>query len=172
MADDSSGGSAGELRTAKADNWWQRGLRSGTGQAVRWLLVLALLLAHWLVTALGPVTGHAHWLTTGSLVFGQKGSPASFGGWVPVIIVSLLLLLPDADSIAFGGVKLEMRRTREEVTGLRDQVTNLQVAQASATGIGALNLTFQMAKETAAAAAVPLETKANEDAGMEPYEAP
>jgi hypothetical protein len=118
----------GEPKDKKADqNWWLRGLRSGTGQAVRWLLVLAVVVGHWLATVLGPVTGHGRWLTDGSLVFGQKGNPGSFSGWVPVVIISVVLLLPDVDSIAFGGMKLEMRRTRSEVAGLRQQIGLLSI---------------------------------------------
>jgi hypothetical protein len=40
----------------------------------------------------------------------------------------VLLLLSDADSVAFAGVKLEMRRARAEVAALRQQVMQLQVA--------------------------------------------
>jgi hypothetical protein len=119
-------------RNADKPNWWQRAIRSGTGQAIRWLAVLGLVLWRW-----------------------ADGVPSHFSPWLPVLIVSVLLLLPDADSVAFGGVKLEMRRAREEVEGLRQQVTQLQVAQA---------------REAAAAAAVPAEVKANEEAGIEPYD--
>lgn len=155
-------------------NWWQQALRSGTGQAIRWLLVLILLLGHWLVTTLGPITGHGHWLTSASLVFGQKGNPGNFAGWVPVIIISVLLLLPDLESVAFGGVKLEMRRTREEVAGLRDQITNLQIAQARAGAIGALTLHTDnpevAARVIATAVGVPARIAANEGTPAEPYQ--
>ncbi|MGO8956553.1 MAG: hypothetical protein ACLQFR_04160 [Streptosporangiaceae bacterium] len=158
---------------ASRPNWWQRALGSGAGQAVRWLVVLALVVGHWLVTVLGPVTGHGHWLTTASLVFGQKGNPGSFTGWVPVIVISVLLLLPDADSVAFGGVKLEMRRTREEVTGLRSQVTNLQVAQARAAAIGAMSLRTEnpeVARVFAASVGLLAKTAASEDTEIEDYD--
>jgi hypothetical protein len=125
---------------ADGPNRWEQVVRSGWGQAIRWFAVLGLVLWRW-----------------------AAGVPSDFTGWLPALIVVLLLLLPDADSVAFGGVKLDMRRTREEVTGLRSQVMNLQVAQASATG-GSVHQTFILA-----AAAVPAETKANEDAGSEPY---
>jgi hypothetical protein len=99
-------------RGGRADqNWWQRAVGSGLGQALRWLAVLGLVIWRW-----------------------QAGRPPSFIGWVPVLVVGLLLLLPDAESVAFGGVKLEMRRTREEITGLRQQVTQLQIAHASSVG--------------------------------------
>jgi hypothetical protein len=163
-------------RPAEAElNWWQQALRSGTGQAIRWLLVLILLVGHWLVTTLGPIAGHGHWLTTGSQVFGQKGNPGNFAGWVPVIIISVLLLLPDLESVAFGGVKLEMRRTREEVTDLREQITNLVTAQAQARAgaIGTLSLQTDnpdVARVFATAVEVPARIAANEGAPAEPYQ--
>jgi hypothetical protein len=108
-------------------NWFQLGLRSGVGQAVRWVLVLALLTGHWLATVLGPVSGHGRWLTDASLVLGQKGNPGSFESWLPVLIISVLLLLPDLDSVALGGLKLETRRTREDIAALRQQITMMSV---------------------------------------------
>jgi hypothetical protein len=161
-----------EAITPKNDkpNWWQRAIRGGWGQSIRWLLVLALLLGHWLVTSLGPVTGHEHWLTSASLVLGQKGNPGSFSGWAPVIILSVLLLLPDVESVAFGGVKLEMRRTREEVEGVRQQLTNLQIAQARAIAIGSLVTDNpEVAKIFAAALALATKTAASEDTPIEDF---
>lgn len=172
---------AKDPKAPKADGStrWDRVVRSSAGQAMRWLAVLILLLGHWLVTMLGPITGHAHWLTTASLVFGQKGNPGSFAGWVPVIIISLLLLLPDAESVAFGTVKLQMRQTREEVTGLRDQVTTLhatvhatqlQVAKASALSIGQLLVTDpQMLKDLLAAFGTPKKIAESDDADDVPF---
>jgi hypothetical protein len=107
---------------AEKPNWWLRGARSGPGQAIRWLLVLALTVGHWLVTTLGPLHNHGLWLTRAGMVLGQRGNPGSFAGWVPVIIISVVLLLPDVETVAFGGVKLEMRRTQAEVADLRDQL--------------------------------------------------
>jgi hypothetical protein len=92
-------------------NWWQRAVHSGAGQAARWLAVLGLVIWRW-----------------------QTGAPSSLTGWVPVAVVALVLLLPDAESVAFGGVRLELRRTREEIAGLRQQVTQLQIAHASSVG--------------------------------------
>jgi hypothetical protein len=130
-------------------NWWERAVRSGTGQAVRWFAVLGLVLGRWVA-----------------------GLPSGFAGWVPVLILSVLLLLPDADSIAFGGVKLEMRRAREEVAGLRQQVTQLQVAQARAAGIGVANLATEspeVAREWAAAIGLTTKTAVSEESETEPY---
>lgn len=64
----------------------------------------------------------------------QSGGPTTWFGWVPVLIVVGLLLLPDLDSITIGGLKLEVRRAREEVADLRQQVKQLQVSQANAVG--------------------------------------
>jgi hypothetical protein len=143
-----SGGGTGQM--AAEPSWWQRAVRSGTGQAIRWLTVLGLVLWRW-----------------------AAGAPSGFSGWLPVVIIAVLLLLPDADSVAFGGVKLEMRRARQEITGLRDQVTNLQIAQARATGIGALNLTTdspEVARVLAAAVGLATQTAANEGTAIEPYD--
>jgi hypothetical protein len=92
-------------------NWWQRAVRSAPGQAARWLAVLGLVIWRW-----------------------QSGVPRDFTGWLPVLIVAVVLLLPDAESVAFGGVRIEMRRTREEIAGLRQQVMQMQITQASAVG--------------------------------------
>lgn len=98
-------------------------------------------------------------LTDSSLVFGQKGKPGSFSGWVPVIIISVVLLLPDADSIAFGGMKLEMRRTRSEVAGLRQQIGLLRIqSQHTAVDVIVTGLA------TAGAAADIAERQASDDA--------
>jgi hypothetical protein len=111
---------------AEKPNWWLRAARSGPGQAIRWLLVLALSVGHWLVATLGPLHGHGLWLTRAGMVLGQRGNPGSFSGWVPVIIISVVLLLPDVETVAFGGVKLEMRRTQAEVADLRAQLALVQ----------------------------------------------
>lgn len=137
-------------RDADEPNWWQRLVHSGWGQAVRWLAVLGLVLGRW-----------------------AAGQPASFAGWVPVLIISVLLLLPDADSVAFGGVKLEMRQTREEVAGLRQQVTQLQVAQARSGAIGTFSLATdnpEVAREVGAAIGMSAQIAASEESEIEPYD--
>jgi len=135
---------------ADKTNWWQRVVRSGTGQAVRWLAVLGLVLWRW-----------------------ADGLPSGFAGWVPVLIVSVLLLLPDADSVAFAGVKLEMRRAREEVAGLRQQVAQLQVAQARSGAIGTFSLATDnpaVAREVSAALGMSAQIAASEESEIEPYD--
>jgi hypothetical protein len=102
---------SGDESQPAARNWWQRAVRSGYGQAARWLAVLGLVLWRW-----------------------AAGAPTTFTGWLPVLIVAVVLLLPDAESVDFGGIRLEMRRTREEIVGLRQQVTQLQITQAGAVG--------------------------------------
>jgi hypothetical protein len=131
-------------------NWLQRAVHSGTGQAIRWGAVLGLVLWRW-----------------------AAGVPSGFSGWLPILIIGVLLLLPDAESVAFGGVTLEMRRTREEITGLRQQVMQLQVAQARAAAIGALNLTTEnpeVAQVVAAAVRLTAQTAASEGTRIEPYQ--
>jgi hypothetical protein len=143
-----SGGGSG--RRSDEPNWLDRAVHSGTGQAIRWGGVLGLVIWRW-----------------------AAGLPSGFTGWLPVVIVALLLLLPDAESVAFGAVKLEMRRTREEMTGLRQQVMQLQVAQARAAAIGALNLTTEnpeVAQVIAAAIRLTAQTAASEGTQIEPYQ--
>ncbi len=100
-------------------NWWQRAVHSGIGQAARWLAVLGLVIWRW-----------------------QAGVPSTFIGWLPVLVVGVLLLLPEAESVEFAGVKLEMRRTKQEVANLRQQVTQLQVTQLQAAQAGAIGAVF------------------------------
>jgi hypothetical protein len=131
-------------------SWWQRAVRSGWGQAIRWLAVLGLVLWRW-----------------------AAGLPSGLTGWVPVLAVSLLLLLPDVSSVAFAGVRLEMRRAREEVAALRQQVTQLQMTQARAAGIGAFNVTTEnpaVARELRAAIGLTAQTAASERSEIEPYD--
>lgn len=142
----------GADRTVAEPNWFQRVVRSGTGQAVRWAAVLGLVLWRW-----------------------AAGIPSDFIGWLPVLILALLFLLPDADSVAFGGVKLEMRQAREEVAGLRQQVMQLQVAHASAAAIGALSLATEnpeVVREFLAAIGLAARIAASEDTPTEPYDDP
>jgi hypothetical protein len=111
------------------------------GQAARWTAVLGLILWRW-----------------------ASGWPSAATGWVPVAVVALLFLLPDAGSVAFGGVTIEIRRTREDLQTLTGQVLHLQqlqVAAVSSTATGnRLSLTFTdrerdaLVGSTAAATAV------------------
>jgi hypothetical protein len=149
----SSGGAerkAPEPRKTPEPNWWQKAVRSGWGQAARWLAVLGLVLWRW-----------------------AEGLPSDFKGWVPVLIISVLLLLPDADSVAFGGVKLEMRQTREEVAGIRQQIMQLQVAQARSGAIGTLSVATDnpaVAKEIGAAIGMQAQIRLGEESESEPYD--
>jgi hypothetical protein len=137
-------------------NWWLRGARSGPGQAIRWLLVLALTVGHWLVTTLGSLHGHGLWLTRAGMVLGQRGNPGSFAGWVPVIIISVVLLLPDVETVAFGGVKLEMRRTQAEVADLRAQLALVKQDQSQTQEIhNHFHIGGQVAEQLASAAEQP-----------------
>ena len=66
-------------RKADEPNWLERAAHSGTGQAIRWGGVLGLVLWRW-----------------------AAGVPSGFPGWLPILIIAVLLLLPDAESVAFG----------------------------------------------------------------------
>jgi hypothetical protein len=118
------------------------------------------------------------------------GIPANPGGWVCPGVIAALLILPDAGSITFGGMKVEMRKTkeevgqaREEVEKLETQVQQLQVQQAAAAAASAsgntMNLSVDALRGTVAAttavmtgedtASVPIEQVHNSlDAGIAP----
>jgi hypothetical protein len=121
------------------------------------------------------------------------GIPATPGGWVCPGVIAALLILPDAGSITFGGMKVEMRKTKEEVGQAREeverlgtQVQQLQVQQAAAAAAAAasasgntMNLSMDALRGTVAAttavmtgedtASVPIEqVHSSLDAGIAP----
>jgi hypothetical protein len=148
----------------------RRAHRRSRYRGARWaaagLIALFMAVTQWLSSAHIPV---GRW---------ASGGPHTTIGFLPYILLILLLILPDADSVAFGGLRLEMRRTQQEVSGLRDQVTQLQVAQAEATAtaaaIGALTFATdspEVARLYAAAFGVPARVAENEQSGLAPRSA-
>jgi hypothetical protein len=148
----------------------RRGHRRSRYRTARWVAcgIIALFLAvtQWLSSARIPV---GRW---------ASGGPHTTVGFLPYIVLILLLILPEADSVAFGGLRLEMRRTQREVSGLRDQVTQLQVAQAEATAtaaaIGALTVATEnpeVMKLFAAAFGVAAKVVESEQSGLAPRSA-
>jgi hypothetical protein len=76
---------------------------------LRWLAVLGIALAWW---AQGAVTSPVH-------------------GWLPYAIIAGALILPDVAGFAVGGLRVDMRRTQEELARLRQDVNAQARASAS-----------------------------------------
>jgi hypothetical protein len=84
----------------------------------RWTLAIAVAVS----------VAAVRWMTAAHLDIGQwaAGAPTTPGSYIFIIIAIVLLIAPDADSIAFPGVKVELRRAREDIEGLRLQVQQVQ----------------------------------------------
>jgi hypothetical protein len=70
-------------------------------------------------------------------------------------------------------VKLEMRRTRDEVAGIRQQLMQLQVAQARSGAIGTFSLATEnpaVAREVGAALGVSAQITTSEESEIEDYD--
>jgi hypothetical protein len=74
------------------------------------------------------------WLVAAHLHLPQwtKGVPSTPGGYLFIIIAIVLLIAPDADSIAFPGVKVELRRAKADIEQLGNQIQQVQANQISA----------------------------------------
>lgn len=112
--------------------WWQRALTCGSGQAIRWLAALGLVLWRW-----------------------ADDAPADWEAWIPVAAIVVFLLIWDLGSISVGGVRLELRRTKEKVDGLATQMASLSesVASSRAAAIGAISINLDSPDAAAAFAA-------------------
>lgn len=97
-----------------ADAW--RKLRDDAPyRFIRWLCALGVIIGAWDVL----------------------GTPDHTSAWLPVAAIVLLLLLPDASSIAFAGIRFQARQAAD---------------QAAAEAIGKIELHFTVARETGVAA--------------------
>jgi len=76
---------------------------------LRWLAVLGIALAWW--------------------ASGSTASPLS--AWLPYAVIAGVLILPDIAGFAVGGLRIDMRKTQEEVARLRQDVNNQARASAS-----------------------------------------
>lgn len=66
------------------------------------------------------------------------GIPSHPAGWICPGAIVALMILPDAGTISFGGLKLELlRQNKAEIEKVGDQVRQLQVQQAVATASAA-----------------------------------
>jgi hypothetical protein len=74
------------------------------------------------------------WLAAAHVVAGGWAAavPQNATGYVLTFLPVLLLILPEVNSLAFGGLKVEMRKTQGEVGKLGDQIHQLQLQQAAA----------------------------------------
>ncbi len=97
---------------------------SATTRSLRWGLAIA-------VTTFVAVI---HWLAAAHVLAGgwTAGIPHNTTGYVLTFLPVALLILPEVGSITVGGLKVEMRRTQEEVSKLGAQIHQLQIQQATA----------------------------------------
>ena len=74
------------------------------------------------------------WLAAAHVLTGNwaAGVPQSTTGYVLTFLPVGLLILPEVNSLAFGGLKVEMRKAQEEVSKLEEQVHQLQLQQVAA----------------------------------------
>jgi ABC-type multidrug transport system fused ATPase/permease subunit len=91
---------------------------SQRSRVIRW--TLAVLIAMFVAVV--------HWLLASGYKVGRwaTGVPHTTIGYVPVFLVIFLLIVRDLDSIAFGGLRLDMRRTRDEMASLTNVMQQRQ----------------------------------------------
>ncbi len=87
-------------------------------RAIRWTLAVAIAL----------FVAVIHWLLASGFKLGRWaiGVPHTNLGYLPVLLVIFLLIVRDLDSIAFGGLRLDMRRTRDEMANLTNVMLQRQ----------------------------------------------
>ncbi len=82
------------------------------------------------------------------------GIPTQATGWICPGAIVALLILPDAGTISFGGLKLEMlRQNKAEIEKVGEQVHQLQIQQAAAAAsasAGVINNYYAKAAEAVA----------------------
>ena len=120
---------------------------------IRWLAVVALMIGRW-----------------------AAGIPATVTGWLGVLAVAGALILPDVAGIAFAGVRVELRRVRErqveterEVAGLRQEIHQMQIQQASAQARSGVYFGDESIRRLFGGAGA---VRAGEDAGSTEWPAP
>jgi hypothetical protein len=74
------------------------------------------------------------WLAASHVLTGNGAAavPQNTTGYVLTFLPVALLILPEVNSLAFGGLKVEMRKAQHEVSKLGDQIHQLQLQQAVA----------------------------------------
>jgi hypothetical protein len=91
-------------RPVAIDAEWRKAHSTAPLPLLRWLGALGVVIWFW------DKTGASH------------SASAFLTAWLPALVLVLVLVLPDAASVTFGGLKVEMRRTREEVAGLNQKI--------------------------------------------------
>lgn len=97
------------------DAAWRKDHNTAPLPLLRWLGALGVVIWYWAKT--GTPHSSSVWLTA----------------WLPALALVVVLALPDAASITFGGLRLEMRRTREDVAELRQQIMQMSIQAQSQT---------------------------------------
>jgi hypothetical protein len=92
--------------------------------------------------------------------------PHTTAGYVLTFLPIALLILPEVGSITVGGLKVEMRKTQDEVSKLGAQIQQLQILQATAaaTASSRAQLFFNDPAAIADAVAAALRAAASEKA--------
>lgn len=88
----------------------RRHRRGACPRVIRWALA----------TAIALFIATVHWLTAAGISIGRwsTGEPRTTIEYLPYLLVIVLLIIRELDSIAFGGLRLEMRQTKAEVARL------------------------------------------------------
>jgi hypothetical protein len=79
------------------------------------------------------------------IIFVAAGAPTRMGDWLWAAIIGGVLLLPDVAGFGVGGVRVDLRKTQEEVATLRNEVN------AKSSAVANINITpevFQNAVRT------------------------
>jgi hypothetical protein len=80
--------------------------------------------------------------------------PHTTAGYVLTFLPIALLILPEVGSITVGGLKVEMRKTQDEVSKLGAQIQQLQILQATAAATASSRAQVYFNDPAAVAAAV------------------
>jgi hypothetical protein len=131
------------------DDDWRRDHHTAPLPLLRWLAALAIAIWYWVKT--GTPQSATAWADT----------------WLPAVVIILVLVLPDAASVTFGGLKLEMRRTQEDVAALRQQITLMSVqTQRQRLDVNVINNPAVAGVAAAGAAAEVAESETTEDESL------
>jgi hypothetical protein len=79
-----------------------------------------------------PVLRWAGIALTG-IIYAAAGAPTRLGDWLWAAVIGGALLLPDVAGFGVAGVRVDLRKTREEVASLRNEVSSRSAATANIT---------------------------------------
>jgi hypothetical protein len=104
---------------ARMDTAWRQTRNTAPLPLPRWAAALGVFIGLWIA-----------------------GIPTQATGWICPGAIVALLILPDAGTISFGGLKLEMlRQNKAEIEQVRERVQHLQLQQAAATATASAGVT-------------------------------